>query len=599
MSVTPPRWEGWEGGKLSIVSIAIAGPTEVSIMSAHSPASAPAPRRQGQDRVRRARAPARRRAATAATEAGILDGVRDQYGGLWIRYGTTTRATWFAVADLISDSAGVFHRLSSVGALYLTSSTQTALKQAVEAYGVNRDALVAEYPGWLEGFYVSGDGTIAAPTVDEREVIVTFEPDRRFKPRGSLREWQHAVGPFVVGQPLPYFVLGLAFVGPVLRFTPSDYLNPQAEIVGESECGKSTLGTLGASVWAGDPGSDCGGGDSWDLTINALDSVKLNRRDGFAFLDEGNLAGASLRDRKEFVLKAAFKMASTGGKRRMGDPVAKPSARFALLSTTNTALADLIEERADVCDAAQSRMITIRIAKDAPFGVFESVPRGYRSARAASEALRNAVDCNWGTAGRAFVASLVHEVEHNEANLRNTIARWLDECVNRLTDLNPSASARARKMFALVVVAARLAQRWCILPSDWGNPWHTMETVARTAFSGTASGERDALAPIQAYANQHWDELIDVQELTHPLDKAAFEDATGFLIRGDGGTDLLVPSGRFHETFPDYRALLRRLRARRLARTEGGHAPKLTIKTPRSICNEGRVYCICLGDGFR
>jgi hypothetical protein len=41
--------------------------------------------------------------------------------------------------------------------------------------------------------------------------------------------------------------------------------------------------------------------------------------------------------------------------------------------------------------------------------------------------------------------------------------------------------------------------------------------------------------------------------------------------------------------------MMRELRGARLARTEGGEQPKLTIKAPSAICRAGRVYCIAIG----
>jgi hypothetical protein len=99
-----------------------------------------------------------------------------------------------------------------------------------------------------------------------------------------------------------------------MRFAPAHLLNPQVELVGPRECGKSTLGILAASVWAGDPHSAVGGAETWDLTINALDQQKLTHGDNLLVLDEGNLAGTTSQDQREVIRKAVFKAATTGGR---------------------------------------------------------------------------------------------------------------------------------------------------------------------------------------------------------------------------------------------------------------------------------------------
>lgn len=530
-----------------------------------------------------------RKTATTTLVPGILDAVRDQHGGRWIRYGTRQDAIWFAVADLISDASTVFRRLSSVGVTCLTPATQSALKGKIEAYNNFRPALVATRPGWLEGFYLFGDGTRATPRFDAREVIIAFEPHSKFAPRGTLADWKAGVAPFVAGQPLPYFALGLAFSGALLRFAPRGYLNPQVELVGHQEVGKSSLGVLAASVWAGNPDSDCGGGESWDMTVNSLDPVKLIHGDGFLFLDEANLAGASAKDRREFARQATFKVAATGGKRRWGDSAQGEHTRLAMLSTTNTPLADLIEGSDEERAAVQSRRITIPIARH---GVFDFLPQGYDSARAASEAMVAVSDVCWGTAGRAFVEHLVRAVERDEELVRRVIARGLASYMRQ--DHAPTGSARVQKTFALVAVATALARRWGVLPAAWGSPLRLVQEVARISSGIKAPKEVDPLAGILAYVERHRASMIEVGKLVRPLPKAEFESTAGFLRQGSDGEEVLIPAGQFQAAFPDHQATMRPLRASGQAQTEVGQNSKLTIKTPRAICSESRVYCIRL-----
>ena len=473
----------------------------------------------------------------------------------------------------------------------LTPTSQSAFKRAIEAQSAYRPALVAARPGWLEGFYVFGDGSISAPSADDREVIVTFERNPKFAPRGTLQEWQDATGPFIAGQPLILFVIGLALSGALLHFVPRGYLNPQVEIEGGPETGKSSVGVLAASVWAGNPDSDCGGGESWDMTVNSLDPMKLVHGDGFLFLDEANLAGASAKDRREFARQAAFKVATTGSRRRLGDAVQGEHARLAMLSTTNTPLADLVDGGEGERNAVRSRRITFRIAPDAACGIFATLPSGFENSRAASEAMVEVADRCWGTAGRAFVARLVRALEEDEDGLRALIARALDRYRRR--DAIPTGSARAQKTFALVAVAASLARRWDIFHESWGTPMHLVQAVAH-ASSRAERPEAAPLVALRAYVERNRPALIEIDGLSRPLGRAEFAAAKGFLRQGRMGEELLVSAPQFQAAFPEHEAMMKSLRASGYAQTEGGHKPKLTIKAPRAICVEGRVYCIKL-----
>lgn len=559
-------------------------------MNTKSERATPAPRRQASLGSMRRSAPLVRTRGMPAALPRIQDAVHDQHGQRWVYYGTPERTIWFALADLISDAPTVFRRLTSVGATCITQRSQTALKEVVEAHEDYRPAVVATRAGWLDGLYVFGDGTHVAPRSDTREVIVTFEPNAKFAPRGTLAGWQRAVTPFIARQPLPFFCLALALTGPILRFVPRGYVNPQAEIVGPRESGKTSLATLAASIWAGDPESDCGGGESWDTTVNALDRLKLTRADGFLFLDEGNLAGNSAKEQREFALKATFKLAATGGKRRFGDQCPGEHARLAVLSTTNTALADLLDGSVEAQAAVRSRRITLRIAPNAPLGVFTTLPETFTSARIASEAMAGVADRFWGQAARAFVKRLVVEAERDEEGLRRLIAGGLDAYIRR--DRSASSSARIQKSSALVAVAASLAERWDIFKCEWGSPFALIQAVAQHTSESDEDMASDPIARIRCYVEQHRASLIAVESLAGPLTRTAFEDAVGFMRQGREGEELLVPGAHFQMVFPDYEALMRPLRDSGHAQTEGGRTPKLTIKTPRAICDGGRVYCI-------
>ena len=88
--------------------------------------------------------------------------------------------------------------------------------------------------------------------------------------------------------------------------------------------------------------------------------------------------------------------------------------------------------------------------------------------------------------------------------------------------------------------------------------------------------------------------MIDVATLPRPLGNEEFEAAAGFLRASSRGNELLVPAARFRAAFRDHEALMKSLRASGHAQTELGHKSKLTIKTPRRISADGRVYCILI-----
>jgi hypothetical protein len=556
------------------------------------------PDRAGSRHKRRRSQPARE-ATESATTARIIDAVEDQTGERHIRYGTLQKSVWISVQELCLSEREVFARLAKAGFTCLTAKARNDFKSLVQDYSAYRPGIVASRPGWIQGCYIYGDGTVEAPRQRPTDnIIVTFESDPKSKPSGSLKEWKEAVGPIVARQPTLMFALGYAFVGPLLALVSRHYLNPQLEIVGKGETGKSTAGLLAASVWAGNPGSETGGAESWDLTLNAIDGQKMRHADNLLVLDELNLAGADERQQSQMLQKAVFKLAGSGQKRRHGDTGALEQTALAIMSTTNESLLRLVGTHGRIGGAIESRLISIRIPEEAPFGVLASVPNGVTSSRDAVEALRKAIDRYYGAAGRRFIRMLVRAAADREDSLRAEIEQKLEAFDKFVKKSGIRNHARIEKAFALAYAAASLAKKWKILPDAWHPLTAVRDTylsVSGQAASATSVQPADPLWRIRDYYERNKGGFIDISKLSRPLDEAAFQRAAGF-VRGqeDGRKVLLIPSGRFKAEFSDHVSLMNHLRELGVAQTEGGRQPKLTIKAPRSVCRTGRVYCITM-----
>lgn len=524
----------------------------------------------------------------------ILDRVIDQENDRWVHYGTPTQALWIRVSEFIRTD--VFSGLANLDPTLIEPAAQRALRSEVAKVETYRSALIAGTPGWIEGHFVLGDGGVLQPPHHPREVIVTFPRSSKFAACGSLAEWQAGIEPIVARQPLPLFALSVAFVAPLLPFVPPDYLSPLFEFVGDPGCGKSTLGMLAASVWAGDRDSTCGGGETWNLTPGRFDETKLAHRHMLLLLDEANLAGASKEARKQLIQQAVFGLTNTGQRQRSGDPLNKPHAHLAVLSTSNRGLSDLIEGSGAERGALTERMTTILIAPERPYGVLDHVPTGFIDSAAAVEALRAAINEHWGAAGTVFIQRMQRQIAHDEQAFRGTLKRVLDR--HREAVSADIEKERVRKCFALVALAGRLARHWKILPRAWGCPAKAVYAVARdTTRSQNSRSQSASIPPIQqirTYLEQHRTHVVDVSTLQAPLSKVAFEATAGFVRQVEGATELMIPARRFQKAFPQHEALMRELRDNGQARTESGRKPKLTIKTPRAICSDGRVYCVKL-----
>lgn len=524
----------------------------------------------------------------ASDAARILDAVRDQYDSVWIRYGTNERAHWFALADL---GGKPLDRLLNIDPRLIESAALSELKKRIAKLETFRPAIVASSPGWNEDHFMLGDGTVLAPASKARELIIAFEPNPKFERRGSLEDWQEAIGPIVQDQQLALFALSLGLVGPLLPFVPPDYISPFFEFVGKQGVGKSALGVLAMSLWAGDPDRDEGGGETWNLTPGIFDVVKLGHRHVLLLLDEVNQAGSTHDRRGQLIHHAVFSLTNSGSRKRMGDASRKSPAQLAILSTSNRALEDFAKGSPEERAAMHERLITITIGHERPHGVFDTVPRGFKDTAAAAEALTAAVKSHWGSAGPQFVHCLQREFEQDEDKLRESLSRYLKGYRQQLGSCTP----RVQKNFALVLLAGRLARKFDVLPRGWGNLKRAIIAVATEAASReTFPAHSNPLKRIQSYVDMHRAKLVSVQNLRRPMSEDDFKASDGFLQSRGNIVYLLVPARTFQMTFPDFESLMRALRELGRARTETGKAAKLTIKTPKAICKTGRVYCIQL-----
>jgi hypothetical protein len=524
--------------------------------------------------------------------AGVVDAVRDQFSRHWIRFGTPEESIWFEKSDLISSASDVFTRLSNVGIPCLRRAGQEAVRKLVEDHKRFRKGLVASGPGWIGPHFVFGDGTVAQSPAAKSEVIVAFSPHEKFAPVGSLPDWHTEVGRVVAGQRLPLFMLALAFVGPLVRFAPPGYANPMVELVGLTGSGKSILGSLAMSVWAGNPDSDIGGCESWNLTTNALEDQKQQHQDMLLVLDEGNLAGPGRRARSEFLQEAVFKMATTGQKRRFGDRRGTTHVRLVMLSTTNTPLAELVETDGMITAALHSRIATVNVPQVGTMGVLSSLPRDFATTREAMEQLRAAVDANYGVAGRAFVKRLVHEVATDEAGLRRSLEQRLYSYME--SGAYQAVSPRLRKSIALIQVAGQLAVEYGILLRSWGPIRSVVREVEKAHLWAQEESQSGAFDAIREYVQRHRDELVLESALSSPCSEESFTESAGFLGERDGRQILYVPAHRFRRAIAEHKTVMKRLRSTGQAMTETGKQPKLTIKAPRHICRSGRVCAIYL-----
>lgn len=539
--------------------------------------------------------------AKSAMSISITDAIRTDGSGNWYQVQGPRGSVWIAATDLIRGDKQVRDRIHrETGAVLVTAQAKRDFEETVQAYAPIRDGIVALHPGWLSDAYVCGDTSIlTAPNASAGVDVVTFAPIMKYEPSGTLSEWQEVMTPFVQDQVLPFFVVSLALSGPLLRFLPAEVMNPQVELVGPAKNGKSTLGTLAASVWAGDPNSTEGGGASWNLTANAYDELRKSHRDMAMILDEAEGSGTSGTGRAALASTLIFAGAVTSSRRRYTDTHVAPALRIPVLSTANTPLWEVLKgSQEDAGQAALSRMFSIRVARHTREGglrIFTKRPAGFSQIEEAARALRNAVSIAYGSAGPAFAQVLVNQLAADPVRFRQDVFEKFTAVRNRLAELSPRQDARHLDMMAAIELAATLAQEGDVLPLAWGSPQHVVEAVLGSLYTPNSERQLQLRATWVAFGRR-LRRLRERGKIVRsgllPIDND-YDDYDAILNQpSEARRVLFFDPNAFKSEFKNADGLLKTARSLGFLHRHASEPDRYTIKAPRGTARfEGqRVY---------
>lgn len=318
-------------------------------------------------------------------------------------------------------------------------------------------ALSTDSVGWNGDAFVLPDECIGGNT-GETLLLQNASPDHPFKQSGTLEEWQE-MARLAEGNSRLVLAISMAFVGPLL--VPCSEEGGGVHLKGSSSIGKTTALHAAGSVWGG-------GGNgfikAWRATANGLESTCLNHSDTFLCLDE--MAQITAKDAGE----AAYMLANGSGKSRARtDGLARKTAKFRVmfLSSGEIGLADKVAEdgRGKRATAGQQiRIVDVPADAGAGHGLFENL-HGRPSGKALSKHIVAAAKQTFGTAGRAFLAAIMPEIDDIKGRAARATAELCEQFVPAGAD---GQVGRVAQRFALIAFAGELAISKRILPWEAG-----------------------------------------------------------------------------------------------------------------------------------
>jgi limonene-1,2-epoxide hydrolase len=314
--------------------------------------------------------------------------------------------------------------------------------------------------GWHGDSFLSGNRVYARDGAPDCRLI--DEPDWTVK--GDFKDWQKGIKSALKCSDRLIVAMSTAFLAPVMPYLDID--NFGVHFYGPSSTGKSTLLNSVAAL-VGRPREYSA---NWRITDNAF-KIIAQQRNHHVLVQDGNSAGiqngTSLRD----LLKSITSLLDSGQekKRRKPDPALAitPSLSWQLtmLSAGEISLREVAEMSMDGrLTGEEMRLIDIPAADSDGFGVFDRLPKGWKSGAALSDHLSALADKHHGMAYDRFLKRLVkrssEEIAESLHAHQNTFHEYsktlnVDRHHRRLAD-----------RFAAIFAAGCLAVDLKILPID-------------------------------------------------------------------------------------------------------------------------------------
>ncbi|WP_375465572.1 DUF927 domain-containing protein [uncultured Methylobacterium sp.] len=518
----------------------------------------------------------------------------DQHGQSWLRVSYHGGTATGSVADLLANEGGFFAHLNRQGVLIVTLPARNHVKAEAERAKAAEQVYIVETSGWQGPHFIRAGDPIPAKLFGVPAIDVRSNPKSSGAPQGSFETWKSEVRRLANEQALLTFVLACALVPLLPRLVPELDDNPGFELLGVTTLGKSVLLKLAASVH----GAPSDLVRHWNTTVNGLERPMAEANDSVLLLDEISeyLEGGGA-DLRHTLARAMFKLAHGIEKERHDRPATR--YRFAFLSSTNIALADVMRG----LPPAEAEAIGVRVATipaaASRYGVFDRLPPGCATSKAAADEVVQVATEHHGHAARAFTAELERRLATSlgRALLKRRMVRNLNAFRRRagLAGAEDKAAARAGDKFALAYVAAHFARRWGILPLDHVGS-RILEVYRRQAAPPEpVAAPRTAGERVQQYVIRGRSKLIDLRDGIYPdLDKAALDATPGFLASRHGnGLYLMLRKAQWDAAFGDAGlAMLRELKAAGRLWTNAG--PLQCQAKLRANMPKDRVYAVRL-----
>lgn len=498
----------------------------------------------------------------------------------------------FSMADLARDTNPLWEFLGAAGYV-VPQNEKRALQDHILRQPVKSSFNVCTTQGWYGTSFVTPHRLYGTDSRSTRLIRSESADPGKWIPSGRLSRWKRDMEAICIGNPLVGFAVCAAFASPLLELLRLPSIG--ISYVGEPSLGKSSTLTLAGAVWGGNPGRPLGFCETFSKTVNAFDKVMKRYRGCLLGLDETHLANNKVRELAEAVGAVVHRLA--GGETKetaLGEALSSYGALLYMM-TSNHRLDELFTLAKLPYDQSYgARLIEIPVLK--PKGMFDRLPDNLTS-HAFAEKITTAAAENYGVAIDAFLEKLTASRSEDEDQLIAWIRRRMSSMSRRLDiDENARGDARVGQYFCLIYSAARLAEKYDILPWDW----KTSSSMVQTAYDAHRSTsllieeEPDLVGEVREIIRRIKSKFIDIRQALPSLSDKEFEATAGYLVGGRQGEQFFVFSPKaFHTHFRLHGSTTATLealsKAGLLHHDTGKHQTKHRVRRER---DRDRVYSV-------
>lgn len=312
--------------------------------------------------------------------------------------------------------------------------------------------------GWHDDAFVLPDATISSKE-NEKELLLQ-NVDRtanKFKPNGTLTEWQDNIARLCVGNSRLMFAVCTAFAAALLPIAEEQ--SGGFHLHGTSSTGKTTALLVAGSVWGGDERK--GFLETWRATSNGLEAVAESHNHSLLLLDEIS----QIKHNPHEVGEVIYCLSNGFGKSRMNKNISarrKTEWNLLFFSSGEETLEQIMKGVGQrLFGGQEARFVNIEADANAGLGLFEEL-HGFNTSSELAKYLSSASKKYYGAAIREFLQKVCDNRNIVETGIEK--AKQIFSSKIRFQDTSGEVY-RVAGRFALVTVAGILASQFGV--TNW------------------------------------------------------------------------------------------------------------------------------------